>query len=74
MYLLGPWEDLHERAGAAHAPGKLGGWMTLIGTAPHPPGLPSQQGVLTLSLAGRGTYVINKQAPNHQIWSSSPVR
>lgn len=33
-----------------------------------------QQGVLTLDLGSRGTYVLNKQAPNHQIWSSSPVR
>ncbi|RMZ53064.1 hypothetical protein APUTEX25_001183, partial [Auxenochlorella protothecoides] len=31
------------------------------------------QGVLTLRLGTKGTYVINKQAPNHQIWSSSPV-
>ena len=32
------------------------------------------QGVLTLKLGGLGTYVINKQAPNRQIWMSSPVR
>ena len=32
-----------------------------------------QAGVLTLSLDSKGTYVINKQAPNKQIWSSSPV-
>lgn len=32
-------------------------------------------GVLTIRLGGtRGTYVINKQAPNKQIWFSSPVR
>lgn len=32
-------------------------------------------GVLTLRLGdGRGTYVLNKQAPNKQIWVSSPVR
>ena len=32
-------------------------------------------GVLTLRLgAGHGTYVLNKQAPNKQIWFSSPVR
>lgn len=30
-------------------------------------------GVLTLSLGGRGTYVINKQAPNQQLWWSSPL-
>jgi frataxin len=31
-------------------------------------------GVLTLALGdGKGTYVINKQAPNRQLWWSSPV-
>ncbi|CAD6587200.1 MAG: Mitochondrial chaperone Frataxin [Cyphobasidiales sp. Tagirdzhanova-0007] len=31
-------------------------------------------GVLTLKLpAGKGTYVINKQPPNKQIWLSSPT-
>eukprot|EP00884_Botryococcus_braunii_P002290 jgi/Botrbrau1/12061/Bobra.0295s0016.1 len=30
-------------------------------------------GVVTLKLGKLGTYVINKQAPNKQIWSSSPV-
>ncbi|AGO10746.1 AaceriAGR387Cp [[Ashbya] aceris (nom. inval.)] len=31
------------------------------------------QGVLTLSVPALGTYVINKQPPNKQIWLSSPV-
>lgn len=35
------------------------------------PGL--QQGVLTVRLGSHGTYVINKQTPNRQIWLSSPV-
>ncbi|CAM6106527.1 unnamed protein product [Calypogeia fissa] len=30
-------------------------------------------GVLTLRLGDLGTYVINKQTPNRQIWLSSPV-
>ncbi|EAU93309.1 hypothetical protein CC1G_08622 [Coprinopsis cinerea okayama7 len=30
-------------------------------------------GVLTLNLGEHGTYVINKQPPNKQIWLSSPV-
>ncbi|KAH9328622.1 hypothetical protein KI387_000730, partial [Taxus chinensis] len=30
-------------------------------------------GVLTLKLGNLGTYVINKQTPNRQIWLSSPV-
>jgi len=29
-------------------------------------------GVLTLRLGDKGTYVINKQPPNKQIWLSSP--
>jgi frataxin len=29
-------------------------------------------GILTLTLADGGTYVLNKQAPNRQIWLSSP--
>ncbi|PIA17969.1 Frataxin [Coemansia reversa NRRL 1564] len=31
------------------------------------------QGVLTLSVGYIGTYVINKQPPNKQIWLSSPI-
>lgn len=38
--------------------------------AHHPP---LQSGVLTLSLTPHGTYVINKQPPNQQIWISSPL-
>ncbi|XP_042009263.1 frataxin, mitochondrial-like [Salvia splendens] len=30
--------------------------------------------VLTLKLGDLGTYVINKQTPNRQIWMSSPVK
>uniref|UniRef100_A0A061S6R7 ferroxidase n=1 Tax=Tetraselmis sp. GSL018 TaxID=582737 RepID=A0A061S6R7_9CHLO len=30
-------------------------------------------GVLTVKLGDKGTYVINKQTPNRQIWLSSPV-
>ena len=33
-----------------------------------------QSGVLTLTLGDNGTYVINKQPPNKQIWLSSPLR
>jgi iron donor protein CyaY len=32
-----------------------------------------QGGILTLSLDGGGQYVINKHAPNREIWWSSPV-
>lgn len=31
------------------------------------------QGVLSLDLPPNGSYVINKQPPNKQIWSSSPL-
>ncbi|KAK9847095.1 hypothetical protein WJX84_003273, partial [Apatococcus fuscideae] len=31
------------------------------------------QGVLTLNLGSKGTFVLNKQTPNRQIWSSSPI-
>lgn len=43
------------------ADGGHGGWVV-------------QQGVMTLTLGGLGTYVINKQGPNQEIWMSSPVR
>lgn len=33
-----------------------------------------QSGVLTLDAGAAGTYVINKQPPNKQIWLSSPKR
>ena len=35
--------------------------------------LVAEMGVLTISLGERGTYVLNKQAPNRQVWMSSPV-
>ncbi|KAI9319259.1 hypothetical protein BX666DRAFT_2025572 [Dichotomocladium elegans] len=31
------------------------------------------QGVMTIKLGVHGTYVINKQPPNQQIWLSSPT-
>lgn len=38
------------------------------------PSLPSKAGVLTLKLGPRhGTYVINRQPPNRQLWLSSPT-
>lgn len=32
-----------------------------------------QGGILTLVLSGGGQYIINKHAPNREIWMSSPV-
>tara|TARA_R110002050_G_scaffold145984_1_gene271442 strand:+ start:1363 stop:1743 length:381 start_codon:yes stop_codon:yes gene_type:complete len=31
------------------------------------------EGVVTLVLGKKGTYVLNKQTPNKQIWLSSPI-
>lgn len=36
--------------------------------------LAMQDGVMTVKLGDLGTYVLNKQTPNRQIWLSSPVR
>ncbi|EFA75218.1 frataxin [Heterostelium album PN500] len=33
----------------------------------------TSDGVLTINLGKNGTYVINKQTPNRQIWWSSPI-
>ena len=33
-----------------------------------------KSGVLTVRLGDNGTYVLNKQPPNKQIWLSSPKR
>lgn len=32
-----------------------------------------QSGVMNVIVPGAGTYVLNKQPPNKQIWLSSPV-
>lgn len=38
----------------------------------HIPEVEYSHGVMSLTVAGVGTYVINKQPPNKQIWLSSP--
>jgi len=39
------------------------------------PDLEFSSGVMTIRMGNdRGTYVINKQPPNKQIWLSSPLR
>jgi frataxin len=35
--------------------------------------IPAQQGVLSIETKNQGTYVVNKQPPNKQIWLSSPL-
>ena len=42
-------------------------------TPSNPRSSPNQAGVLTLIFPPHGTYVLNKQPPNKQIWLSSPV-
>lgn len=62
-------------------------YLTLSSFALHPLLLPpilcvrgagspalSQQGVLNIIVGDRGTWVLNKQSPNRQIWWSSPIR
>ena len=39
----------------------------------NPEELSAAYGVLTIDLGKRGTWVINKQTPNKQIWWSSPI-
>jgi len=50
----------------------------LLNPPPNEPRSPTNRprkkaGVLTLSFPPSGTYVLNKQPPNRQIWLSSPV-
>lgn len=33
----------------------------------------SQDGVLSIQLGAAGTYVLNIQSPNRQVWLSSPI-
>lgn len=49
-------------------------WKSLTVTDRVRPLLHLQSGVLNLRLGEHGTYVINKQPPNKQIWLSSPRR
>lgn len=35
---------------------------------------PPQQGVLNVVMGEHGTWVLNKQTPNRQVWWSSPIR
>jgi len=52
----------------------LGALETLVDSGPNPDfEVEYSSGVLTLNLGEHGTYVINKQPPNKQIWLSSPI-
>ena len=39
----------------------------------NPNTIPRQAGVLNVSVPAIGTFVLNKQPPNKQIWLSSPI-
>ena len=70
--------DLSDKDFQRHADLSLGDLYGKLEEIVEDIGLPDSdleysQGVLTLELGQHGTYVINKQSPNKQIWMSSPV-
>ena len=74
----GTSEDLSDKDFHRHADLSLGDLYGKLEEIVEQAGLPEadleySQGVLTLELGKQGTYVINKQSPNKQIWMSSPV-
>ena len=74
----GTSEDLTDKDFHRHADlslGELYGKLEEVVEAAQIPeaDLEYSQGVLTLELGTHGTYVINKQSPNKQLWMSSPV-
>lgn len=74
----GTSEDLSEKDFHRHADLSIGDLYSKLEEVVEAAGLPEadleySQGVLTLELGEHGTYVINKQGPNKQLWMSSPV-
>ncbi|KAA6425040.1 MAG: frataxin mitochondrial-like [Trebouxia sp. A1-2] len=70
--------DLSEKDFHRHADLSIGDLYGKLEEVVEEAGLPEadleySQGVLTLELGKHGTYVINKQGPNKQLWMSSPV-
>ncbi len=70
--------DLSEKDFHRHADLSIGDLFGKLEEVVEEAGLPEadleySQGVLTLELGKHGTYVINKQGPNKQLWMSSPV-
>jgi len=53
--------------------GTLEGSLDRISPQLNPEEISCSYGVLTIDLGKRGTWVINKQTPNKQIWWSSPL-
>jgi len=48
-------------------------WYDSINTTETLPELNYSSGVLTIKFGEHGTWVMNKQTPNRQIWWSSPI-
>lgn len=75
---LGDSEHLSEKDFHRHADHSLGELFSSLEDVIEEAGLPDadleySQGVMTIDLGKPGTYVINKQSPNKQLWMSSPV-
>jgi frataxin len=64
------FDESTRSSGASDADGRS---SSASGQPPPEYELTLASGVLTLSLPGSGTWVINKQTPNRQIWWSSPL-
>ena len=74
----GTSKDLLDKDFHRHADLSLGDLYGKLEEVVEAAGIPEadleySQGVLTLELGTHGTYVINKQSPNKQLWMSSPV-
>ena len=74
----GTSKDLSDKDFHRHADLSLGDLYGKLEEVVEAAGIPEadleySQGVLTLELGTHGTYVINKQSPNKQLWMSSPV-
>lgn len=74
----GTSKDLSDKDFHRHADLSLGDLYGKLEEIVESAGIPEadleySQGVLTLELGKHGTYVINKQSPNKQLWMSSPV-
>jgi len=62
-------EDIQDAVEMALEENDIGG----DGSAEEQPEVVYASGVLTMTLPPHGTWVLNKQTPNRQIWWSSPI-
>ena len=75
---LGDSAELSDKDFHRHADHSLGELMSGLEDVIEQAGLPDadieySQGVMTIELGQKGTFVINKQSTNKQLWMSSPV-